>query len=200
MKKCKAQKVLACVLTASMVFGLAACGNDNSGSSADSSSAADSGESSAAEESSAEDAGESTEESEGGEVAEDGVYTGPDWAAIDAMSYDEKSDALYDYNLGEFNEHYQAAKQEVDDLDLRMALMAVSEAKLLESGVFLPIQSNGGAYAMTRVVPRSISTVLWGLDEYKWHNVLVANELLKSEDRAELISIWGGSEIGRAHV
>lgn len=194
MKKCKAQKVLACVLTASMVFGLAACGNDNSGSSADSSSAADSGESSAAEESSAEDAGESTEESEGGEVAEDGVYTGPDWAAIDAMSYDEKSDALYDYNLGEFNEHYQAAKQEVDDLDLRMALMAVSEAKLLESGVFLPIQSNGGAYAMTRVVPRSISTVLWGLDEYKWHNVLVANELLKSEDRAELISIWGGSE------
>lgn len=206
MKKCKVQKLLACVLTASMVLGMAACGNDNKESSAESSSAAESsaeGESSAEESEGESSAEESAEESgdegtEGGEAADNGVYTGPDWASIDAMDYDEKSDALYDYNLGEFNEYYQTAKQEVDNLDLRMALMAVSEAKLLESGVFLPIQSNGGGYAMTRVVPRSASTVLWGLDVYKWQNIMVANELLKSEDRAELISIWGNSETADA--
>lgn len=117
-----------------------------------------------------------------------------DWSAIDAMDHDARSDALYEYHLGEFNEYYQTAKKEVADVDKRMALMAISEAKLMETGVISPAQSNGGAYAMTRIVPRSGSTVLWGLDEYKRHTTLVTNELLRSEDRAELVSIWGKSE------
>ena len=83
------------------------------------------------------------------------VYTGPDWAAIDAMDYDEASDALYEWNLGEFNTYYQDAKSEVVDLDLRLAKMAIAEAKLMESGVFMPVYGNGGAYAMNRAVPRS---------------------------------------------
>ena len=54
------------------------------------------------------------------------VYTGPDWEAISAMDYDEASDALYEYNLGEFNTYYQDAKSEVVDLDLRLAKMAIA--------------------------------------------------------------------------
>ena len=60
------------------------------------------------------------------------VYTGPDWAAIDAMDYDDASDALYDWNLGEFNEYYQDAKSEITDLNLRMAKMAMADAKLMD--------------------------------------------------------------------
>ena len=95
------------------------------------------------------------------------AYEGPDWESIDAMDYDDASDAIYDYNLGEFYEAYQTAKAELDDVDVRTALMAVAEAKMLESGVFMPIYGDGGAYAMTRVVPRSLTTTSWGLDEYK---------------------------------
>ena len=188
MKKNKVQKLLAVLLSASMVFGLSACGNGG-GTTNDA----------PASDSSTNEADESTDgsESEGEtdtDTAESDGYVGPDWEAIDAMDYDEKSDALYDYNLGEFNDYYQTAKEEVTDLDKRMALMAVAEAKLLESGVFQPVQSNGGGYAMTRIVPRTGTTTTWGLDEYKWYTYLVTNELLHSEDRTELVSIWSESK------
>lgn len=125
-------------------------------------------------------------------AAADG-YVGPDWEAIEAMDYDEASDELYEFNLGEFNAVYQDAKSEVVDLDLRLAKMAIAEAKLMESGVFIPVYGDGGNYAMSRVVPRSVCTTSWGIDEYKWHTMLVCNELITSEHRAALTSIWGSS-------
>lgn len=120
-------------------------------------------------------------------------YTGPDWDAINAMEYDDASDALYEFALGEFNEVYQDAKTEIEDLNLRMAKMAVAEAKLMESGVFVPVYGDGGTFAMSRVVPRSVCTVSWGIDEYKWHTMLVCNELITSEDRDALTGIWGAA-------
>ena len=126
------------------------------------------------------------------EVTEPGdVYTGPDWAAIEAMDYDEASDALYEWNLGEFNAAYQDAKSEITDLDLRLAKMAIAEAKLMESGVFIPVYGDGGAYAMNRAVPRTVTTTSWGLDEYRWYTALVTNELITSEDRDALTGLWG---------
>ena len=128
------------------------------------------------------------------EVTEPGdVYTGPDWAAIEAMDYDEASDALYEWNLGEFNAAYQDAKSEITDLDLRLAKMAIAEAKLMESGVFIPVYGDGGAYAMNRAVPRTVTTTSWGLDEYRWYTALVTNELITSEDRDALTGLWGES-------
>ena len=137
MKKKKVQKLLAVLLSASMVFGLTACGDSGSGTTNDTPNT------DSATNETVESTDSSTNEGET-ETADSEGYAGPDWEAIDAMDYDEKSDALYDYNLGEFNEYYQVAKEEVTDLDKRMALMAVAEAKLLESGVFQPVQSNGG--------------------------------------------------------
>lgn len=121
------------------------------------------------------------------------AYTGPDWEAIDAMDYDSASDAVYEWNLGEFNAYYQTAKQEITDLDLRMALMAMAEAKLMESGVFAPVYGNGGNYAMGRMVPRTQTTTSWGLDEYRWYTTIVANELITAADRNELIKLWSES-------
>lgn len=183
------KKALSLLLASAMVLSMAACGSNGEESS--------SAGSSSAESSSASSSAESSGSSEGGDAAGE-TYVGPDWAAIDVMDYDEKSDALYDFNLGEFNEYYQKAKEEVEDLDMRMALMAIAEAKLIESGTFQPVYGNGGNYAMSRVVPRSGSTVLWGLDEYKWYTTLVTNELIRSEDRTELIAKWGAAETADA--
>lgn len=118
-------------------------------------------------------------------------YAGPDWAAIDAMDHDEASDAIYEWNLGEFNAAYQDAKAEIEDLDLRLAKMAIAEAKLMESGVFIPVTGNGGSYAMNRAVPRTLTITSWGLDEYRWGTQVVANELIKVEDRTALMTLWG---------
>ena len=127
------------------------------------------------------------------------VYTGLDWDAIDAMDYEDASDAIYEAALGEYAAYYAVAKEETEDMDRRMALMALAEAKMLESGVFIPIYGDGGAYAMSRVVPRTGTTVLWGLDEYKWYNMLVANEIIKSDDRDALIGLWGEAEDADAY-
>ena len=168
------KKILSLLLALVMVFSLAACGNGDtteSGDPANSNKPVNSG-------------------TPNGSGDEGDGYVGPDWDAIDAMDYEEMSDTLYDWNLGEFYDTYMVAKAEMDDLDLRSALMAVAEAKMLESGVFMPIYGDGGAYAMNRLVPRTVTTTSWGLDENKWYTALVCNELITSEDRDTLIGLW----------
>lgn len=121
------------------------------------------------------------------------AYEGPDWEAIDAMDHDEASETIYDVVLGEFGEAYAAAKEETGAT--RMAMMALVEAKLVESGAFLPIYTQGGNYAMSRVVPRSnAATTLWGLDEYRYHTLLVTNEIITAEDRTNLLALWNEAE------
>lgn len=91
------------------------------------------------------------------------TYVGPDWDAINAMDYEDACDALYEFNLGAFAELQQAAQAVTSDTNLRTALFAQAEAKLLESGVFVPFVSNVAAgYGMSRTVPRSMSTTMWG--------------------------------------
>ena len=113
------KKFLALLLALTMVLSMAACGSSTPAATTAATTAP-------------------AETTAATEAAGD-VYTGPDWAAIDAMDYDDASDALYDWNLGEFNEYYQDAKSEITDLNLRMAKMAMADAKLMESGVFSPV-------------------------------------------------------------
>lgn len=105
------------------------------------------------------------------------------------VSYDEMSEKLYNENLGEFYSLYQQAKK-ADTISERFALMALSEAKLLESAVMLPTTTLGGRYAIARVVPNTKSTILWGNDNYRTHNLLVTTELIKEADRAEMKAKW----------
>ncbi|MCH5353095.1 MAG: peptide ABC transporter substrate-binding protein [Acutalibacter sp.] len=172
------KKLIALLLALAMVLTLGACGNTDANTSSDSqvSTPVDS----------------STPESKTpvDDEVEPTSYQDLDWDAIDAMDYEDASDAIYDHNLGEFYEYYKVAKQELDDIDLRTALMALAEAKMLESGVFAPIYGDGGNYAISRVVPRTATTTSWGLDEYKWYTTLVANEILTTEDRNAIIGIW----------
>lgn len=137
-----------------------------------------------------------TEAAGTGETAAEGETTAADSSSaktmeeLAAMEYDDRSTYLYEQNLGEFYELYMEAKEEVEDLSKRHAMMAVAEAKLLESGVLNPQTSQGGAYAISRVVPYTATSVLWGNDEYRYHNLLVTTEPIKTADRTEMKQKW----------
>ncbi len=169
------KRILCMLLVLAMAVSLAACGGSSSGTTAP------------ATEAPAADAPAADTPAEGN------GYTSLDWEAIDAMDYDEACETVYEAVLGDFASAYADAKEETGAM--RMAMMALAEAKLVESGAFLPIYTQGGNYAMTRVVPRSnAATTLWGLDEYRYHTLLVTNELIKSEDRTELLNLWNAAE------
>lgn len=106
------------------------------------------------------------------------------------LSYDEKSAQVYDSVFGEFEEAYETAKAVTENLSERWALMAIAEAKLLETGAFLPTHAQNGYYAISRMASESEPYTLWGTDENRFHNLVVAEEILKSEDRAEAKTKW----------
>ena len=103
--------------------------------------------------------------------------------------YDKQSQAIYDAALGEFYRAYEAAKA-AKNVSQRYALMAVAEAKLMEAAVMLPNYSNGGNYAISRVAPYTIPNALWGNDSYRYHNVVVATELISAEHRETMKAKW----------
>ena len=103
--------------------------------------------------------------------------------------YNAMSAAIYDAQLGAFNTLYQASKEE-QNVSKRYALMAQAEAKLLEAAVLIPGTTNGGNYGLSRVAKRSASTVLWGNDSDRFHNVLVTTELISAEDQTHLKAMW----------
>ena len=106
-----------------------------------------------------------------------------------ADDYDALSQAIYDDVLGEFYTVYEDAKAATSIAE-RYAKMAIAEAKLMTSGVFLPLGSNGGNYAISRVAPYTATSVLFGNDSYRYHNVVIANEPIKTVERDELKAKW----------
>ena len=114
--------------------------------------------------------------------------------------YDVKSQKIYDDILGDFYTAYEAAKKETN-VSKRYALMAIAEAKLMEAAVMLPIYSNGGNYAISRVAPYTVPFALWGNDSYRYHNALIATDPIKSTDRDTMKAKWAelkGDEIAYA--
>ncbi len=103
------------------------------------------------------------------------------------MTYEEQ--VVYDTALGEFYNAFMEAKKAVTSSE-RYALMAVAEAKMLESGVMIPTQGDGGRYGIRHVVPRTISTVGWGSDSDRLHTMIVVEELLKAADSSEVTKLW----------
>lgn len=170
------KKVLSLMLASAMVVSMAACGNGDAPASSVS------GEASGTEESSADSSTTDSSEAEGEPVE----LHDPEWAGMD---YNEASSYIYDAALGEFYDLYSQAL-EAENVSERFALEALAEAKLLESAVMLPTQSQGGNYAISRVGNNTVSSVLWGNDSGRYHQALVCTEPITSEDRAEMKTKW----------
>ena len=98
-------------------------------------------------------------------------------------------DEVYMTVLGDFYKTYSVAKEETN-VAKSYALQAIAEAKLLESGVMLPTTTQGGNYAITKVAPRTVSSVLWGTDSDRFGTMIVANETIKGADRAAMLANW----------
>lgn len=125
----------------------------------------------------------------GGKPVDNKPTDGSDEEEISA--YDRESGEVYAAALGEFKEYYEKAKA-ATTVSERYALMAVAEAKLYESGAFLPTTSRGGNYAITRVAPKSTTTCLWGNDEYRLHSIIfvTGDKFITAAERAELKALW----------
>lgn len=112
----------------------------------------------------------------------------------DVNAYYEESQEIYDSELGEFYEAYMAAKaitgSSDEELAERYALMAIAEAKFLESAVMVPTTSNGGNYAISKLVPHTYSYVLWGNDSDRFHQALVTNQFVTADDRATINEMY----------
>ena len=103
--------------------------------------------------------------------------------------YNDRSQAIYDDALGPFYTAYEAAKA-AGNVSQRYALMAIAEAKLLGAAVFLPLNSNGGNYAISRLAPYTIPSVLWGNDADRYHNALVTTKPITVAHREEMKTKW----------
>lgn len=105
------------------------------------------------------------------------------------LSYDDKSKEIYNAQLGDFSTAYTAV-EEAETVSERYALEAIAEAKLLESAVMLPLQTQGGLYAISRVAPYTVDFTQWGSDQDRFHQALVATEYIKAADRVEMKEKW----------
>lgn len=100
-------------------------------------------------------------------------------------------DAIYDAALSEYEQYLEKAHGEVKNISLRYTLEAIAEAKLMESAVYIPGSSNGGAYAISRVAPYTVGYCLWGNDSYRYHQaVVVKGNPIKPADRNALKAKW----------
>ena len=103
----------------------------------------------------------------------------------DIEDYDEKSAAIYADIFQDYLDLLDAAKA-ASSVSERQALMALAEAKLLATGALLPIYSNGGNYAISRVAPYTAPNALWGNDSDRFHNVVVASDPITAAHREEM--------------
>ena len=103
--------------------------------------------------------------------------------------YDKVSRKVYEAALGDFYVAYREAKKATTPSE-RYALMAVAEAKLLESGVMLPLTTKGGNYAISRVAPYTSTTTLWGNDSFRYHNAVITATPITATDRDALKAMW----------
>ena len=95
---------------------------------------------------------------------------------FDEEEYDKISDEVYEKVLGEFYATYQNAMDPELSASESWVYQAIAEAKLLESGVFIPLSADGGNYAISRIVPRTVTNTPYGYDDERFTKVLITNE------------------------
>ncbi len=178
----KKSKILCLVLALLMVVSVAACGEGGNG---DTTGPSGSG--------SASTPGGSTEPGGPQPPVDDGSLMADKnkQDAVDVDAHNAASDALYDEIFSEYVEAYNKALAEGDQ-GKRLGLMAIAEAKLLETGVVLPYENDAGNYAISKIIPRTNPTVSWGLDG-DWRAIksyLIADRILTPDERAAFTAKW----------
>jgi len=100
--------------------------------------------------------------------------------------------------LGEYEALLDQAKYAASDSE-RFVIYAQAEAMLLESAVMVPTTTQGGAYTISRVAPRTIPYVQWGNDDDRFKGMVISgDDFLTPAERNELLDIWAKAVKGEA--
>ena len=81
-----------------------------------------------------------------------------------------------------------------DETSKRYAMLAAAEAELLNSAVILPNTTDGGGYAVSRIVPRSNQRTFYGTDDYRFKYMLVSYNPLTIDERRVIIENYNGGK------
>ena len=102
---------------------------------------------------------------------------------------------IYDAVLGAYEALLDEAEAEAD-LDTRYVKYAKAEAELLDSAVMIPTTTQGGAYAISRVAPHTMPYVQWGSDDDRMFGMVISDEFISKEERADLLALWESAVAG----
>ena len=115
--------------------------------------------------------------------------------AEDATYERAEDEDIYMEVLGEYDELMKAAKA-AETNDERFVLYAQAEAFLLDSAVMIPTTTRGGAYQISRIAPRTIPYVQWGNDDDRLFGLVLSDEFITPDERAELMEAWSKAVAG----
>ncbi|MBR4158408.1 MAG: peptide ABC transporter substrate-binding protein [Oscillospiraceae bacterium] len=99
---------------------------------------------------------------------------------------------VYESILGDYGAMLDRAKN-ADSIDERFVYFAMAEASLLDSAVMIPTTTQGGAYTISRVAPRTVPYVQWGNDDDRLFGMVISDEFLTPDERADLFALWNES-------
>ena len=117
-------------------------------------------------------------------------------ASAEAATYQRAEDEdIYLEVLGQYDELMKAAKA-AETNDERFVLYAQAEAFLLDSAVMIPNTTQGGAYTISRIAPRTVPYVQWGNDDDRVFGLVISDEFLTPAERADLFDLWGKAVAG----
>ena len=107
-------------------------------------------------------------------------------------------ETIYASVLGGYEELLDKAKAAATDSE-RFVIYAQAEAYLLDSAVMVPNTTQGGAYTISRIAPRTVPYVQWGNDDDRWKGTIISGDtFLTPAERDELLSIWAQAVKGEA--
>ena len=102
---------------------------------------------------------------------------------------------IYEAILGEYTQLLDAAKAAAT-IDERFVLFAKAEAFLLDSAVMVPTTTQGGAYTINRIAPHTVPYVQWGNDVDRLKSLVISDQFLTKEERADLLAQWKAATLG----
>ena len=161
------KKLLALLLAVAMVLSLAACGGSKNDT-------ADNSEP-VIEENTSSETTEPTDATEPTETGDEGGYEGYVSELVDGAYARGDDEEIYNSIYGEFSALMEEARS-AESNDDRFVLEAKAEAVLLDTATMIPNTTQGGAYTLSLVAPRTIPYVQWGNDDDRWHGMVISDE------------------------
>ena len=121
---------------------------------------------------------------------------GADMMSVIGITFqnDEEADAddiaAYNAVLGDYQTLLDEAAAEINDMTKRFVLFAKLEAYFIDQAVAINFLTQGGNYAATRVIPRTVPYTLFGTDNEKLKHLKVAKEILTLEEINKFKAEW----------